>query len=102
MEQYKCNDFNKSGTIILPKKWRTKFKLLPGSLVDLEHQGDSIIIKKYEKDSTNNSRILSDKGEITVPVELRNLLAITENDEFCLYVDEKRQCFLLEIVKNPA
>lgn len=100
MEEYKCNDFNKSGLIRLPSKWRKKFGLNPGTLVDFIFKNHTIWIKKHTANSTDNTRILSERGTVAVPAELRHLMKIKTNDEFCLYIDKEHQCFVLKIFKR--
>lgn len=97
MEEYKCNDFNKSGTVRLPSKWRKRFGLLAGALVDIQFDRQTIWIRKHSAPSTDNTRVISEEGTVTIPAELRKLMQININDEFCLYIDETQQCFILKL-----
>ncbi|SFA70190.1 MULTISPECIES: AbrB/MazE/SpoVT family DNA-binding domain-containing protein [unclassified Bacillus (in: firmicutes)] len=96
MEQYKCKELNKSGIVILPKKWRDRFALKPGNLVDLEYDNSAIVIKKHMHETKNNSRVINEEGSVLLPMELRNLMGLTPQDEFCLYIDEDNERFIVK------
>ncbi|GLB60701.1 hypothetical protein [Cytobacillus sp. NCCP-133] len=95
---YKCKTFNKTGKILLPGKWRVQFGLFPGRLADLRFDQDQIIIKKANLESTHNKRLVSENGSIHIPKELQLLLNITEEEEYCLFIDEENKCFVLKMI----
>lgn len=95
MKPYKCKEFNKYGIVRLPCKWRRKFDFTPGELVDLVHKQESIIVKKHDPNSTDNSRIVSAEGTITIPAELKRIMEINPDDEICIFVDKENECFIL-------
>ncbi|MEH6988624.1 hypothetical protein [Cytobacillus firmus] len=100
MTMYKCKNFNKTGKILLPSKWRSQFGLLPGKLADLRFDHDQIIIERANLESTHNKRLISENGSIHIPKELQQLLDITEEEEYCLYIDEEDKNFVLKIVSE--
>ncbi|MFT9599119.1 AbrB/MazE/SpoVT family DNA-binding domain-containing protein [Mesobacillus sp.] len=96
MKPYKCKEFNKYGIVRLPCKWRRQFDFTPGKLVDLVYKKESIIVKKHNPKSTDNSRIVSGEGTISIPAELKRLLSLTPDDEICIYIDKDNECFILK------
>ncbi|WP_282171316.1 hypothetical protein [Cytobacillus firmus] len=103
LTMYKCKNFNKTGKILLPSKWRSQFGLLPGKLADLrfDHDNhDQIIIEKANLESTHNKRLISENGSIHIPKELQQLLDITEEEEYCLYIDEEDKNFVLKMISE--
>ncbi|WP_254786589.1 hypothetical protein [Cytobacillus oceanisediminis] len=97
---YKCKNFNKTGKILLPSKWRSQFGLLPGKLADLRFDQDQIIIEKADLESTHNKRLISENGSIHIPKELQLLLDITEEEEYCLFIDEEDKSFVLKMISE--
>jgi bifunctional DNA-binding transcriptional regulator/antitoxin component of YhaV-PrlF toxin-antitoxin module len=95
---YKCKNFNKTGKVLLPSKWRSQFGLLPGKLAELRYDHDQIIIERANLESTHNKRLISDNGSIHIPKELQLLLDITEEEEYCLYIDEEDESFILKVI----
>ncbi|RBP96422.1 hypothetical protein DFO70_101229 [Cytobacillus firmus] len=100
LTMYKCKNFNKTGKILLPGKWRSQFGLLPGKLADLRFDHDQIIIEKADLESTHNKRLVSENGSIHIPKELQLLLDITEKEEYCLFIDEEDKSFVLKIISE--
>ncbi|MDM5225539.1 hypothetical protein QUF73_04890 [Cytobacillus sp. NJ13] len=100
LTMYKCKNFNKTGKILLPSKWRSQFGLLPGKLADLRFDQDQIIIEKANLDSTHNKRLISENGSIHIPKELQHLLDITEEEEYCLFIDEEDKSFVLKVISE--
>ncbi|MBT2663871.1 hypothetical protein [Bacillus sp. ISL-45] len=96
MKPYKCKEFNKYGIVRLPCKWRRQFDFTPGKLVDLVYKQDSIIVKKHNPKSTDNSRVVSGEGTITIPAELKKLMRITPHDEICIFVDKDNKWFIIK------
>lgn len=95
MKPYKCKEFNKYGIVRLPCKWRRQFDFTPGKLVDLVYKKESIIVKKHSPNSTDNSRIVSGEGTITIPAEIKRLMGIKPGDDICIIVDRENKCFIL-------
>lgn len=95
---YKCKNFNKTGKILLPSKWRNQFGLLPGRLADLRFDQNQIVIKKANLDSTHNKRLISENGSIHIPKELQSLLDISKEEEYCLFIDKENKCFVLRLI----
>ncbi|MCS0789458.1 hypothetical protein NX021_14995 [Cytobacillus firmus] len=100
LTMYKCKNFNKTGKILLPSKWRSQFGLMPGKLADLRYDQDQIIIEKADLESTHNKRLISDNGSIHIPKELQLLLDITEEEEYCLFIDEEDKSFVLKMISE--
>ena len=100
LTMYKCKNFNKTGKILLPSKWRSQFGLLPGKLADLRYDQDQIIIEKADLESTHNKRLISENGSIHIPKELQLLLDITEEEEYCLFIDEEDKSFVLKMISE--
>ncbi|OHX45973.1 hypothetical protein BBV17_23045 [Cytobacillus oceanisediminis] len=100
LTMYKCKNFNKTGKILLPSKWRSQFGLLPGKLADLRFDQDQIIIEKADLESTHNKRLISENGSIHIPKELQLLLDITEEEEYCLFIDEEDKSFVLKMISE--
>lgn len=100
LTMYKCKNFNKTGKILLPSKWRSQFGLLPGKLADLRFDQDQIIIEKADLESTHNKRLVSENGSIHIPKELQLLLDITEEEEYCLFIDEEDKSFVLKMISE--
>ncbi|MBN8201296.1 MULTISPECIES: hypothetical protein [Bacillaceae] len=100
LTMYKCKNFNKTGKILLPSKWRCQFGLLPGKLADLRFDQDQIIIEKADYKSTHNKRLISENGSIHIPKELQLLLDITEEEEYCLFIDEEDKSFVLKMISE--
>ncbi len=98
LRMYKCKNFNKSGKILLPSKWRREFGLLPGRLADLLFDHDQIIIKNANLESTHNKRLISENGSIHIPKELQLLLKITEEEKYCLFIDEENKWFIVRLL----
>lgn len=100
LTMYKCKNFNKTGKILLPSKWRSQFGLLPGKLADLRFDQDKIIIEKADLESTHNKRLVSENGSIHIPKELQLILDITEEEEYCLFIDEEDKSFVLKMISE--
>lgn len=100
LTMYKCKNFNKTGKILLPSKWRSQFGLMPGKLADLRFDQDQIIIEKADLESTHNKRLISENGSIHIPKELQLLLDITEEEEYCLFIDEEDKSFVLKMISE--
>ncbi|KON88419.1 hypothetical protein AF332_17460 [Sporosarcina globispora] len=98
LTMYKCRNFNKTGKILLPSKWRGQFGLLPGKLAELRFEQNQIIIEKANLESTHNKRLISENGSIHIPKELQLLLDITEEEEYCLYIDEEDKKFVVRMI----
>lgn len=96
MKPYKCKEFNKYGIVRLPSKWRKKFDFIPGKLVDLVHKRDSIVVQRHRNNTTDNVRIISVEGTISIPAELKRLLSLTPDDEICIYIDKENECFIIK------
>lgn len=101
---YKCKNFTKTGKVLLPSPWRKKFDLLPGRLADLEFEDEDkkILIRKADPKSTENKRLVSDNGSIHIPMELRNLLDLKDQEEYCLFIDEQAKQFILQIMPDKT
>ncbi|MGA5688615.1 hypothetical protein [Cytobacillus pseudoceanisediminis] len=100
LTMYKCKNFNKTGKILLPSKWRSQFGLMPGKMADLRYDQDQIIIEKADLESTHNKRLISENGSIHIPKELQLLLDITEEEEYCLFIDEEDKSFVLKMISE--
>ncbi|EWG10162.1 hypothetical protein [Cytobacillus firmus] len=100
LTMYKCKNFNKTRKILLPSKWRSQFGLLPGKLADLRFDDDQIIIERANLESTHNKRLISENGSIHIPKELQQLLDITEEEEYCLFIDEEDKRFVLKMISE--
>ncbi|MCS0673962.1 hypothetical protein [Cytobacillus firmus] len=100
LTMYKCKNFNKTGKILLPSKWRSQFGLMPGKLADLRYDQDQIIIEKADLESTHNKRLISENGSIHIPKELQLLLDITGEEEYCLFIDEEDKSFVLKMISE--
>lgn len=100
LTMYKCKNFNKTGKILLPSKWRSQFGLLPGKLADLRFDQDKIIIEKADLESTHNKRLVSENGSIHIPKELQLILDIAEEEEYCLFIDEEDKSFVLKMISE--
>ncbi|WP_080845929.1 hypothetical protein [Cytobacillus gottheilii] len=97
---YKCKNFSKTGKIQLPSKWRKEFGLLPGKVAELSYVKKQVIIQKARSNTTNNKRIISESGAVYIPKELQLLLNVDYEHEYCLFIDEINEAFILRIIDS--
>jgi bifunctional DNA-binding transcriptional regulator/antitoxin component of YhaV-PrlF toxin-antitoxin module len=97
---YKCKNFSKTGKVQLPSKWRKEFGLLPGKLAELTYIKKQVIIQKAQINTLNNKRIITENGAIFIPKELQLLLNVDSENEYCLFIDEMNEAFILKILDS--
>lgn len=90
-----CRRLSNNGALNLPAKWRKKLGLEIEDVVEIKLNTEGIIIQRSVENNFENTRYISSKGTITIPVELRNFLRVDKNTEYCLYVNEEDQQFIV-------
>ncbi|RSD26993.1 hypothetical protein [Mesobacillus subterraneus] len=96
MEPYRCKEFNKYGLVRLPGKWRKQLNFTPGKLVDIVYKKDTLLVRKHMDSNTENTRVISSDGTITIPAEFKRLMGLTPEDEICVFVDKENECFIIK------
>ncbi|WP_188453354.1 AbrB/MazE/SpoVT family DNA-binding domain-containing protein [Virgibacillus oceani] len=104
--QNKCNQFTDTGltctlnngqSITIPKSIRETVPLMPGDevTVGLTNSLQELIIRKYNRASLDNKMIISERGGIWIPKELRKSLCLRKGDMFQVYVSNSTQLIKL-------
>lgn len=96
----KCKEFPKTGKIYLPKKYRTLFETDLESRVDIYYEKNRIYIEKEEPSSIYNKRYVSQEGAVKIPKEIMDTANITPEREYCLYVDEDNNRFVITLMQD--
>ncbi|MFD1021019.1 AbrB/MazE/SpoVT family DNA-binding domain-containing protein [Thalassobacillus hwangdonensis] len=98
-EVYRCKQLPKTGMVYIPIKWCREFGLESGDQVDIYHDGTDIFIEKASEASLHNKRYISAANSVNIPVEIRNYAGITSKQDYCLYVDETNERFIISLVE---
>ncbi|MED1866037.1 hypothetical protein P4V41_21530 [Fictibacillus nanhaiensis] len=78
---------NKIGNLTIPFVWREEFKMDCGVALGIDLIGNIVIIDKRE--DREYTRVVTDKGKITIPIELRQELGSKLYNVFVIQTDEK-------------
>ena len=82
---------NRQGRLPIPKDVRDKMAWVDGELYDvyIPPKSKTIVIETSELQSNNNQCIYF-KGRITIPIELRKIINITEHDRLQYSIDNNK------------
>jgi bifunctional DNA-binding transcriptional regulator/antitoxin component of YhaV-PrlF toxin-antitoxin module len=81
--------------IILPTRWREAFGFSCGEHVDVISSNGMIIIKRPDYRTYEHKRYVSPKGGVTIPTKIRKQLGISQENDYCLYVDPEKEQFVV-------
>ncbi|MCM3763062.1 AbrB/MazE/SpoVT family DNA-binding domain-containing protein [Alkalihalobacillus oceani] len=87
-------------TITLPKKIRERLCLNFGDevTVGLTKKSKELIIQKCEGETLDNRMIVSERGAVRIPMELRRFIPLEKGDYFHIFIMKENQAILLKKV----
>ncbi|WP_100405380.1 AbrB/MazE/SpoVT family DNA-binding domain-containing protein [Bacillus solitudinis] len=89
----------KSGYYVtIPKSIRKSLTLGCGDevAVGLTGQADELMIQKLHGETLNNKMIISEKGAIRIPIELRRILKLEKEDSFYIFLEMYNKALFLK------
>ena len=104
-KEYKLNDtelfctLNKSQYITIPIHIRKLLSLSAGDevTVSLTKNSSELIIQKRNHVTFENTMVITGKGSIRIPEELKRTLCLQMGDTFQIYLSKENQLILLKI-----
>lgn len=91
---------NKNNSIILPKWIRMKNDIIPGQEVIVSTHSGEIYIKRKLNESLENQMIISSRGSLWIPVEIRNRVKVESGTSFEVYTNDEKELKLVPVIKN--
>lgn len=89
----------KTGQITIPKELQNELRFTEGEYLFIYQYQDSIILVKDHDNNTLNKCIFRD-GRISIPVELRRLLGITDNTLLMLGTNRNQTKLFIRAAKD--
>ncbi|TES45767.1 AbrB/MazE/SpoVT family DNA-binding domain-containing protein [Halalkalibacterium halodurans] len=85
-------------SITIPRPIREKLSFFPGDevTVSLTAESNELMIRKVKGDTLDNKMIISERGAIRIPVELRRFLRLEREESFDIFVLREDEGILLK------
>lgn len=90
-------DFPANGILKIPKDFYTLLALHTGRRVDIFYEEKMIFIRKENPKSSHNKRLISEKGYLKIPKEIIEIVNVTPEDYYCMYIDEPNKQLVVEV-----
>ncbi|MCM3597944.1 AbrB/MazE/SpoVT family DNA-binding domain-containing protein [Metabacillus idriensis] len=81
----------KNGQILIPSEVRNEFNLKIGNIVKILSEDNSIILTKDKDLKLENESVISQRGSVSIPIEIRKIKKLSENMIFQMGVDKDRK-----------
>ncbi|WP_191567672.1 AbrB/MazE/SpoVT family DNA-binding domain-containing protein [Metabacillus idriensis] len=81
----------KNGQINIPSEVRNEFNLKIGNIVKILSEDNSIILTKDKNLKLENESVISQRGSVSIPIEIRKIKKLSDNMIFQMGVDKDRK-----------
>ncbi|PMC36341.1 hypothetical protein CJ195_16190 [Bacillus sp. UMB0899] len=85
----------KSGQIYIPKWMRSEIDFKAGEFIYIIFDGENMILSKKKELTNENQCILSQKGTLHIPIEIRRMCKFDEECTFKALIDKKENELIL-------
>ncbi|PGT80903.1 AbrB/MazE/SpoVT family DNA-binding domain-containing protein [Bacillus sp. AFS040349] len=90
----------KSGQIYIPTWMRREINFRVGDLINIIFDGKKMILSTKEEITKENQCILSQKGTLHIPIEIRRMCKFDKECTFKALIDKKENELILLMEKN--